>query len=75
MRYFIFYQNLDSRIQCIIAIISKNRCSLSGWKVRCLLTFEVNKAHREKKKLRLWPKIVELALGLLLLSHLLLGNI
>ena len=33
MRYFIYYQNDDSNIQGIVAIISKNRCSSSDGQV------------------------------------------
>lgn len=70
MRYFIFYQNFDSSIQGIIAIISKNRCSLSDCKVLSLYAFRLNKVSgRRKISQRFWPNLIKLISVILLLIH------
>lgn len=70
MRYFIFYQNFDSSIQVIIAIISKNRCSLSDCKILGLYAFKISQVS-EKPRISqwFWPTLVKLISAILLLIH------
>ncbi len=70
MRYFLFYQNYDGCILGIIAIISKNRCSLSDCKVLTLYAFRLNKVSGRRKISQLfWPNLIKLISVILLLIH------
>ena len=70
MRYFIFYQNVDGNIQCIITIISKNRCSLEDFKVLRFYSFKLDRAGGGGKTDRyFWPNFIHLFTAILLLGH------
>jgi hypothetical protein len=74
MRYFIFYQNFDSNIKCVIAIVSKNRCSLSDCKLLCLYAIRFYKIGKNRRLgEQVWPKIIKVIAAILLLAHYLRG--
>jgi hypothetical protein len=70
MRYLIFYQSADSNIKCMIAIVSKNRCSLSDCKILALYALQLTKI-RKRRRIgeTVWPHLVQIIAAILLLVH------
>jgi hypothetical protein len=70
MRYLIFYQSVDSSIKCMIAIISKDRCSFSDCKVLALYALKLNKLRKRRRIGRqIWPYFIQIIAAILLLVH------
>ncbi len=69
MRYTVFYQSTDSRIQGIIAIISKNRCSSTGWNVRCFYAFALSKRMEKEINTRRLSLIIRAVSTVLLIIN------
>jgi hypothetical protein len=70
MRYLIFYQSADSNIKCMIAIVSKNRCSLSDCKILALYSLQLTKIRKRRRMGETaWPYLIQLIAAILLLAH------
>jgi len=70
MRYLIFYQSADSIIKCMIAIVSKNRCSLSDCRIIVVYALQLTKKRKRKRFGEIaWQHVVQIIAAILLLVH------